>query len=108
VDIYICILFVKCLLRVSAHTAPSAWRTLVTCSKLFIAMLLHWLQSISRVGFTTLFTIILCFVTNVTTLQSADSCKQVTRVLPEDVAVCVETCRRDLINNICIQLRGGF
>ena len=60
-------------------------------------------------GFTTLFTIILCFVTNVTALQSADSCEQVTRVLPEDGAVCAETCKSDLINNnICIQLHGGF
>ena len=60
-------------------------------------------------GFTTLFTIILCFVTNVTTLQTADSCEQVIRVIPEDVAVCAEISRRDLINNnICIQLHGEF
>jgi hypothetical protein len=62
------------------------------------------------VGFTALFTIILCFVANVTALQSTDNCEQVTRVLPEDGAVCAETCRSDLINNIYIyiQLHGEF
>ena len=45
---------------------------------------------------------ILRYATDVTKLQSADSFEQVTRFLPEDGAVSVETRGRYLINNIYI------
>jgi len=44
------------------------------------------------------------FVTNVTILLLTDSLEQVTRFLPVAGAVCAETCRRDLINNIYIYM----
>jgi hypothetical protein len=47
---------------------------------------------------------ILFYATDVITLQSADSFEHVTRFLPEDGAVCAETCSIYLKNNIYFKL----
>jgi hypothetical protein len=88
------LLFIKCLL----HHPQGELSSLAPNYLLIVT--LHWLQSIRYIicEFYNLFTIILCCVTNVT-LQSAYSLEQVTRVLHEDDAVCVEACRRTLINS---------